>query len=75
LAVAEVEIGGTMKKKLSIHRETVRTLTSGEMQGVVGGFAWSEFTNCTPAYSVCETCHQCDSVTGWSAHSCYELPV
>jgi hypothetical protein len=52
-----------MKKKLTIHRETIRTLTSGEMQGVVGGFVWSEFTNCTLAYSLCPTCNVCPQET------------
>ena len=52
-----------MKKKLTIHRETIRTLTSSEMQDVVGGFVWSEFTNCTLAYSLCPTCNICPQDT------------
>ena len=60
-----------MKRKLSIRRETIRNLTSGEMQGVIGG---RTLTEPSIGNSVCETCYQCYSVTGWSQHSCYDLP-
>ena len=53
-----------MKKKLTIHRETIRTLTSSEMQNVVGGAVRPN------SYSMCDTCYQCDSITGWSDFSC-----
>jgi hypothetical protein len=41
-------------RKISLRRETVRSLRSSDLDQVAGG-VWTEFTSCTP--TMFNTCH------------------